>query len=151
MINTINYHNENENDYNYNKNLQDKDSTTDESSECSSSLTMSPKQIKSTKRNKFNKKKISDICYALNLYEKYGSLIVEELHSKFFFISKIQKVVFQSNKELFEKGKKPSDDDHYNNQIESVPDLSFWHQRYYYYSQFDEGIKMDNESNKNKI
>jgi hypothetical protein len=135
----------NENEYINNKNTIDKDSTTDESSESSFSAIISPRYLKSTKRNKFNKKKISDICYALNLLEKYGSLIVEELHSKIFFISKIQKVVFQSNKELFEKGKKQNEDD-YNKEIESVPDLSFWHQRYYYYTLFDEGIKMDNES-----
>ena len=140
MIGLENYINET----NSNTNTIDKDSTTDESSESSFSAT-SPRQLKSNKKIKFNKKKFSDICYALNLYEKYGSLIVEELDSKIFFISKIQKVNFSSSKELFEKGKKPSPNE-YNEEIESVPDISFWHQRYYYYSLFDEGIKMDNES-----
>jgi hypothetical protein len=145
MIDLDNFLNENET-FN-NKNTIDRDSTTDESSESSFSA-MSPRRLKSTKKNKFNKKKISDICYALNLYEKYGSLIVEELNSKIFFISKIQKVIFNSNKDLFEKGKRQSENE-YNKEIESVPDLSFWHQRYYYYCLFDEGIKMDNESKKN--
>ena len=132
------------NDTNDNKNTLDKDSTTDDSSESSFSA-VSPRQLKSTKKIKFNKKTVSDICYAQNLYEKYGSLIVEELDKKIFFISKIQKVNFSSSKELFEKGKKLSNDE-YNEEIESVPEISFWHQRYYYYSLFDEGIKMDNES-----
>jgi hypothetical protein len=142
MIDLDNYLNDN--DTNSNKNTIDKDSTTDESSEGSFSAS-SPRQLKTTKKTKFNKKKISDICYALNLYEKYGSLIVEELDSKVYFISKIQKVNFSSSKELFEKGKRPSNNE-YNEEIESVPDISFWHQRYYYYTLFDEGIKMDNES-----
>lgn len=138
-----------DNENNSNKNTIDKDSTTDDSSESSFSA-VSPKQLKSFKKNKYNKKKFTDVCYALNLYEKYGSLIVEELDSKKYFISKIQKVNFSSSKELFEKGKKSSPNE-YNEQIESVPDLSFWHQRYYYYSLFDKGIKMDNESKIEKI
>lgn len=132
------------NETNSNKNTIDKDSTTDESSESSFSA-VSPRQLKSVKKTKFSKKKFSDICYALNLYEKYGSLIVEELDSKIFFLSKIQMVNFSASKELFDKGKNSSNNE-YNEEIESVPDISFWHQRYYYYSLFDEGIKMDNES-----
>ena len=131
------------NETNSNKNTIDKDSTTDDSSESSISLA-SPKQLKSNRKNKFNKRKFSDTCYVHNLYEKYGSLIVEELSSKLYFISKIKKVNFSCNKELFEKGKRTKDDE-YNEEIGSIPDISFWHQRYYYYSLFDEGIKMDNE------
>jgi hypothetical protein len=26
-----------------------------------------------------------------------------------------------------------------------VTDITFWHQRYYYYSKYDDGILMDNE------
>ena len=99
------------NDTNENRNTLDKDSTTDDSSESSFSA-VSPRQLKSTKKIKFNKKKISDICYAQNLLEKYGSLIVEELDTKIFLITKIKKVNFSSSKELFEKGKKSSNNEY---------------------------------------
>lgn len=57
------------------------------------------------------------------------------------FIAKIRKVQSIINKSIFDKGLKylyraPKD----------VPDMKFWHQRFYYYSKFDEGIKMDYES-----
>lgn len=57
------------------------------------------------------------------------------------FIAKISKVVSKINRNVFDKGMKylyrvPKD----------VPEIKFWNQRFYYYSKFDEGIKMDYES-----
>jgi hypothetical protein len=57
------------------------------------------------------------------------------------FIAKISKVVSKINRNVFDKGMKylyrvPKD----------VPEIKFWNQRFYYYSKFDEGIRMDYES-----
>lgn len=57
------------------------------------------------------------------------------------FVAKIRKVVSKIHKSVFDKGMKcmyrvPKD----------VPEMKFWNQRFYYYSRFDEGIKMDYES-----
>ncbi len=125
-----------------------KDSTTDDSSEgsFSSIKEFKPKPIK--KYNKSYRRKSLDICYAVNLFEKYGSLIVKSsntINNDTFFISKIKKVNFPECKQLFEKGKK-SASNNYREGIETVPDITFWHQRYYYYSLYDKGIKMDYES-----
>lgn len=132
------------------KALIDKDSTTDESSEGSFTLNTesNPKQF-NKKFCKTYKRKSSDVCYALNLFEKYGSLIVKKLNTNNnFLITKIIKVNFPDCKELFEKGKK-NVENNYKEGIETVPDITFWHHRYYYYNLFDRGIKMDYESKYN--
>ena len=49
--------------------------------------------------------------------------------------------------DLFEKGKIFSKSQLKDNNKKSIPNLTFWYQRYYYYSKYDEGIMMDNESN----
>jgi len=128
--------------YNY------KDSTTDESSEGSftSNSESKPKPIK--RFTKTYRRKSFDVCYAINLLKKYGSLIVKPINTinnyNNFFISKIRKINFPECKELFEKGKKLATNN-YREGIDTVPDITFWHQRYYYYNLYDNGIKMDNE------
>jgi len=91
------------------------------------------------------KKRQNDICYTLNYYEKSGSIYISHYNNKI-FIAKLRKVIFDDNfQELFDKGKNLGNfikDDSC-----SIPDITFWYQRYYYYSRFDEGIKMDQESN----
>jgi len=57
------------------------------------------------------------------------------------FLAKIRKVQSVISRAVFDKGLKylyraPKD----------VPEMKFWNQRFYYYSKFDEGIKMDYES-----
>ena len=131
------------------KAIIDKDSTTDESSEGSftSNSESKPKEIK--KNIKTYKRKLSDVCYALNLLNKYGSLIVKRINTNYnnFFITKIRKINFPDCKEIFEKGKRLAENS-YRKGIETIPDITFWHQRYYYYNLFDKGIKMDYESKK---
>ena len=132
------------------KSSNDKDSTTDESLESSFTLISNTKNRQSKKCAKPNKPKKSDICYALNLFEKYGNLYIQNIDTNILFITKFKKVNFSDSKDLFEKGKKNLTN-YYNKEIETVPDITFWHQRYYYYNLFDQGIKMDNESKKLNI
>ena len=107
-----------------------------------------PKIIKIKKKHKPHKK-IGNICYCLNLLEQYGpiNLLTFPETSKF-FISKIELVSFNDHfDELLEKGKLIHKKQYYNDNNQSIPDISFWTQRYYYYSLFDKGILMDEESN----
>jgi hypothetical protein len=60
------------------------------------------------------------------------------------FISKIKLIKFDDDfDELLEKGKSNINESDPN--ITSSQDKSFYYQRYYYYSKYDEGIKMDKE------
>ena len=106
-----------------------------------------PSQIYSV-NHKIRKKK-GNACYCLNCLEQYGkiNIIIKKDFSKI-FISKLQLIDFNDNFDLlFEKGKNNfSKDEKKDENLSSVPDITFWYQRYYYYSKFDEGIKMDNES-----
>lgn len=81
-------------------------------------------------------------CFALNLYEKYGALQTKKIKNNF-YIFKFEKILIEDHfKLLFNKGQINNDDS-----ITVKPELkSFWCQRYYYYSKFDDGIKMDDES-----
>jgi hypothetical protein len=47
--------------------------------------------------------------------------------------------------DLLEKGKIFKKEQLQDNNRNSIPDITFWHQRYYYYSKYDDGILMDNE------
>ena len=49
--------------------------------------------------------------------------------------------------DLFEKGKIFKKEQLKDENKLSIPDTTFWFQRYYYYSKYDEGILMDHESN----
>jgi hypothetical protein len=91
------------------------------------------------------RKRSNDICYTLNFYEKYGNIYVSHNSTKI-FVAKIRKVNFDDNfQELFEKGKNNLGN-YFKEDINTIPDITFWYQRYYYYKRFDEGIKMDTES-----
>lgn len=90
------------------------------------------------------RKRSNDICYILNFYERYGNIYISQNANKI-FVAKISKVNFDDNyQELFEKGKNNLGN-YFKEDANSIPDITFWYQRYYYYSRFDEGIKMDNE------
>ena len=94
------------------------------------------------------KKKTGNACYCLNLLEQYGSInIIIPLNNYKIYISKMKLIQFEDHfDELLEKGqkiKKENDENYF-----SIPDKTFYYQRYYYYSKYDEGIKMDYESKK---
>ena len=103
-----------------------------------------------TNSNKSNKiqrrirKRSNNICYTLSYYEKYGNIYVSTNTTKI-YVAKIKTVDFDDNyQELFEKGKNNMGN-YFKEDINSIPDITFWYQRYYYYRRFDEGIKMDYE------
>ena len=96
------------------------------------------------------RKRSNDICYTMSFYEKYGNIYVSSNTNKT-FIAKIRKVDFDDNfQELFEKGKSNLGN-YFKEDVSSIPDITFWYQRYYYYKKFDEGIKMDYESKQEKL
>ncbi len=89
------------------------------------------------------RKKIGNTCYCLNLLEKNGSINIITNSSKI-YISKIKLIEFDDHfDDLLEKGKTYINESDSN--ITSSQDKSFYYQRYYYYSKYDEGIKMDKE------
>ena len=92
------------------------------------------------------KKKTGNACYCLNLLEQYGSInIIIPLNNYKIYISKMKLIQFNDHfDELLEKGQKIKNDNDEN--YLSIPDKTFYYQRYYYYSKYDEGILMDNES-----
>ena len=94
------------------------------------------------------KKKTGNACYCLNLLEQYGSLnIIIPLNNYKIYISKMKLIQFNDHfDELLEKGQKIKNDNDEN--YLSIPDKTFYYQRYYYYSKYDDGIKMDYESKK---
>ena len=105
--------------------------------------------IKNNQRTKISpfiiNKKENLPCFVLDIYEKNGSIQLISKENKV-YILKIEKITIEDNyKELYEKGKR--------NNIKNVkiskkeiPEISFWYKRYYYYSKYDNGIKMDYES-----
>ena len=94
------------------------------------------------------KKKTGNACYCLNLLEQYGSInIIIPLNNYKIYISKMKLIQFNDHfDELLEKGQKIKNENDEN--YLSIPDKTFYYQRYYYYSKYDEGIKMDYESKK---
>ena len=94
--------------------------------------------------SRINKKKTNDFCYAQTILEEYGNIYVVKSEMTF-FISKIRKIKFNDSNELFEKGKRYLGN-YFKEDLNSIPDITFWYQRYYYYSRFDDGIQMDYES-----
>lgn len=127
---------------------EEKDSSTDESQE--NSFSTNDEIIKIVKSNKIKpnihiKKKSHEICYTLNLLENVGNFIVNEKENGKLFIIKIRKIHFPDCNELFEKGRVTMNNC-FKEEMASAPDITFWNQRYYYYSLFDKGIKMDYES-----
>ena len=88
-------------------------------------------------------------CFVLDILENEGPIKIIEKENKLFLI-KIQKVKIEDNfKELYEKGKEKNNNLNYYNQKKeagNLPEISFFYKRYYYYSKYDKGIKMDYES-----
>jgi hypothetical protein len=103
--------------------------------------------MSSSKSNRYVsrlRRKSNDLCYALNMLEKTGNLYIRKSENTF-FIAKVKKVNFSESGEFFEKGK-ISLSNYFKEDVKNIPDITFWYQRYYYYSRFDEGIQMDYES-----
>ncbi len=88
----------------------------------------------------------NNTCEIKSLLETHGNLYVYNFTSIYdkhkVFISKIKEIHFIVDEELFKKGREYNIDSINN----SIPNDSFWQQRYYYFSRFDEGIQMDYES-----
>lgn len=84
---------------------------------------------------------IVDQSIELSNINSNAELFLSEGRSGSLFISRIRKIDFKIDHQLFEKGK------NFNYKVpETAPDVKFWYQRFYYYSRFDEGIMMDYES-----
>ena len=103
---------------------------------------------KTTKKFRHPKKK-GNKCYCLNMLECLGPInIIKIPNCSKIYINKMRLVQFNDHfDDLFEKGKIFSKSQLKDNNKKSIPNLTFWYQRYYYYSKYDEGIMMDNESN----
>ena len=102
---------------------------------------------KYTKSYKYHQK-TGNRCYCLDLLEQFGPInIISKTECSKLYISKLKLIQFEDHfDELFEKGRIPHESEHKDNNKLSIPDITFWYQRYYYYSKYDEGIMMDNES-----
>jgi hypothetical protein len=99
----------------------------------------------STKVQRRIRKRSNDVCYTLSYFEKYGNIYISTNTTKL-YVAKIKTVDFDDNyQELYEKGKGLMDN-YFKEDLKSIPDITFWYQRYYFYRKFDEGIKMDYES-----
>ena len=102
-------------------------------------------QEEALKNGKYHKK-TGNICHCLNTLEQYGPLYI--ISNQGLFVSKMELVKFNDHfDDLFEKGKIYTKEQDYDENKNSIPDITFWNQRYYYYSKYDEGILMDRESN----
>ena len=106
------------------------------------------KDKKLAKKNKSHKhhQKTGNKCYCLDLLELFGPLnLISKTDELKLYISDLKLIEFDDHfDELLEKGKNEEEKSNENNKL-SAPDITFWHQRYYYYSKYDEGILMDNE------
>ena len=94
-------------------------------------------------------KKTGNKCYCLDMLEHLGPInIINIPNDSKLYVSKMELVQFNDHfDDLLEKGKIFKKEQLQDNNRQSIPELTFWHQRYYYYSKYDEGILMDNESN----
>ena len=103
---------------------------------------------KTRKKPKQSKKK-GNKCYCLNMLERLGPInIIKISNIPKIYINKMKKVDFEDHfNDLYEKGRIFRKSDLKDENKKSIPHLNFWYQRYYYYSQYDEGIMMDRESN----
>ena len=103
---------------------------------------------KISKRARHSKKK-GNICYCLNMLKNLGPInIIKNSSNSKIYINKMKLVEFEDHfDDLYEKGRIFRKTELKDRNKKSIPHLNFWHQRYYYYSQYDEGIMMDKESN----
>jgi hypothetical protein len=131
--------------YEINESLEKESNTTADDESISSSNDYK-KTGETQNTSKFKYKKESDKCMLNSHIEKYGAVMVNSENFKKMQIAKIENVNFNTDKEIFEKGRREVRADFKRN-MHSLPELKFWHQRYYYYSKYDSGIMMDYESN----
>ena len=101
---------------------------------------------KKYKSHKHHHQKTGNKCYCLDLLELFGPInIISKPDELKLYISDLKLIEFDDHfDELLEKGIKEEEKSNENNKL-SAPDLTFWHQRYYYYTKYDEDILMDNE------
>ena len=99
-------------------------------------------ELKNTNNLDFKEIKQGFSCFNYPFVQDLkGPIFYSKGKSGAMFLAKIRKVQSIINRNVFDKGMKylyrvPKD----------VPEIKFWNQRFYYYSKFDEGIKMDYES-----
>lgn len=126
------------------KSIENKETNDSEDKEENGFLLFRDKKKKRESLTK-NQPKIysNDQCFIRKIFEKFGSIYLFDLYNLILLISRIRIVNFPMSKEIFEKGKreKPSADI-----MHTIPEIKYWNQRYYYYTRYDEGIKMDYES-----
>ena len=90
------------------------------------------------------RKKTGNNCYTLNLLKTNGNIHLLYNDEKIYFC-KLRMVEFDDHfDELLEKGK-VNLGNYFKQDSNTTPEITFWHQRYYYYSKFDDGIQMDCE------
>lgn len=108
------------------------------------------KKTKKKQKKKAKKKTLTDIednnlISLVSSQENSKICIIYNQLSSHLYVSKLKVVYFGTNEDLFIKGRMDIIPD--TGAIE-IPNLKFWHNRYYYFSRFDEGITMDFESKK---
>lgn len=106
-------------------------------------------QLLKKKRNKKKKNKQAENPAGskpadTNISDYINTIMVHRFSGKShkLFIAKIKEIEFETDNDLFVKGRNGEECE----DTSSLPSLGFWHQRYYYFSRFDEGIKMDYQS-----
>jgi hypothetical protein len=98
----------------------------------------------STFERKWEKK---ERCYVKDTLNKHGQLYILDNPNSNLLACKIKIVNFPIKKELFDKGKELDIENYLlQKKLNSIPDIKFWNQRYYYFTKFDEGVMMDYES-----
>ncbi len=135
----------NENIININNNnntINNANNNSDDSNENQKDKKINIKKIKSHKHHQ----KKGNKCYCLDLLELFGPInLISKPDELKLYISDLKLIEFDDHfDELLEKGKNEEEKSNENNKL-SAPDITFWHQRYYYYTKYDEGILMDNE------
>ena len=119
-----------------------------QSLDCKINTTYQYQHTISSSKKSGNKK--GNTCYCLNYLEKKGAiqLIIKE-DSPNIYISKLSLISFDDNFDvLLEKGKVDNLEEIEDENFTSCPDkgyYGYYEQRYYYYSKYDQGIKMDKE------
>jgi hypothetical protein len=97
-------------------------------------------------KNHKHHQKIGNKCYCLDLLEFFGPInIITKPDELKLYVSHLKLIEFDDHfDELLEKGKNEEEKSNSNNKL-SAPDITYFHQRYYYYTKYDEGILMDHE------
>ena len=131
-----------------NENISNKNNFANSFNNNTSDDSLEYQKDKKTKKYKTHKhhQKIGNKCYCLDLLEFFGPInLITKPDELKLYISHLKLIEFDDHfDELLEKGKIEEEKSNYNNKL-SAPDITFWHQRYYYYTKYDEGILMDHE------